>query len=205
MRYRVLFVSLFQIISVLSLFSQDYDIPGISPVPSGVAGVEDVRISLDGAWKFHAVFSSEMTSETDAAKWSDIAVPGEWAMQGFHVDSGQAAAYFREFTVPGDWKDKRVKIRFNGVYSDSKIFINGKEAGTHQGGFTAFELDITDHVNYEGPNAILLSVTSESLADSLASGSRYACYPLGGITRSVYLFPLHSSQITLISSIKLIS
>ena len=65
-----------------------------------------------------------------------------------------------------------------------------KEAGSHLGGFTAFELDVTDLVTYGKTNQIALSVTSESIADATSNASNYAVHPLGGITRDIYLFAL---------------
>ena len=133
-----------------NVYAQIYDgnIPRLSPYPIEIPGVEQVKKSLDGTWKFNPAFEQEYIRIDEKPEWPDITVPGEWSMQGFRVDSGQAAAYFRTFEVPVDWKGNRVKIRFNGVYSKSLIYVNGEVAGSHHGGFTAFEIDITDHVHF---------------------------------------------------------
>lgn len=164
--------------------------PRISPIPSAVAGVADPEMNLDGVWKFNPAPKAGFGKQTATDDWHDIRVPGEWAMQGFHVEKDAAAGYFRTFTVPDDWKNSRIKLRFNAVYSDATVYVNGEEAGTHVGGFTLFELDVTDLVAFGRENTLALSVKNESVADSLASGSEYACHPLGGITRSVSLIAL---------------
>ena len=165
-------------------------VPRFSPIPTRVAAVKQFQKSLDGVWKFTTTAPAKMEELRAAADWADIKVPGEWSMQGFHVEKNQAAAFFRTFTLPADWQGQLIKLRFDAVYSDSVVYVNGKKAGAHLGGFTAFELDVTDLVTFGADNTLSLSVKNESLADSLASGSKYACHPLGGIPRSVSLLAL---------------
>ena len=133
-------------------------------------------IDLAGTWRFNGS--------------ANIVVPGEWVMQGFDVNPGQPALYEREFTVPAGWTGQRVKLRCDAVFSDATVFINGTQAGKHLGGFTPFELDVTVLVKPGQPNIIKLAVISESLADTEASASKYACHPLGGISRGIRLFAL---------------
>ena len=189
---RLLIISL--IIGLLypnhGLQAQSDAIPRLSPVPTDISGDKLIKLSLDGQWKFNAKFEDSFTSIQQPDSWSDIKVPGEWSMQGHVVDSAQPAAYFRTFSLPKDWKGQRIKLRFNAVYSLCEIFINGQKAGEHHGGFTAFELDITDLTKFNDENTLLLSVRNESLSNSLSSGSRYACHPLGGINRSVFIMAL---------------
>lgn len=187
------------LLGVLFLFlqqgwAQEVVIPRLSPLP---VSIEKQKLSLNGEWSFNPSPEKEFWGRKAVANWKTIDVPGEWVMQGFEVEKGKAAGYFRTFTVPASWKGQRVKLRCNGVYSDSRVYVNGQEAGSHLGGFTAFELDVTSLVEFGRENRIALSVASESIADATSNASTYAVHPLGGITRDIYLFALPETNLAL--------
>ena len=156
----------------------EVEVPRLSPLPRQI---EKERVSLAGTWQFNGK--------------DRIEVPGEWVMQGFEMEKGKEAIYERSFRIPSSWKGQRVKLRCNGIYSKSRIAINGREVGSHLGGFTAFELDVTEAVAFGKENRIKVGVTSESVADSTSSGTAYAVHPLGGITRDIYLFALPTTNL----------
>ncbi|WP_380869591.1 glycoside hydrolase family 2 protein [Sphingobacterium corticis] len=54
--------------------------------------------------------------------------------------------YKRQISVPKSWGNKRVLLHFGAVDHFATIFINGKKVGTHTGGYTAFNFDITDYL-----------------------------------------------------------
>ncbi len=172
--------------------------PVYRPVPVATAGAESPVLSLCGTWQF-AVNPAD-AFYTDPARpvpgLAEIEVPGEWVMQGFTVPVNQAAGYRRSFTLPASWKAARVILRADAVFSDCKLWINGKEAGSHLGGFTPFEVDIAGLVR-PGENHIALSVRNESIADALASASKYAVHPLGGITRKIRLFAVPETHVAM--------
>lgn len=166
----------------------EVEAPRLSPKPASVAGCAAPVLSLDGEWRFTEAAPADFAA-VDAAAWKPVRVPGEWTMQGFTVADGKAAGYLRTFTLPADWAGKRVKLRCDGVYSDSVAYVNGVRIGRHVGGFTPFEFDITAHLR-PGENTLAFAVTNESEADTLASGTKYACHKLGGIPRPVSLLAL---------------
>lgn len=170
-------------------------LPEYIPVPVSVKGIYRNTISLNGIWDF-----CESENGND---WHSIQVPGQWSMQGFKVDSASFAKYRRDFEIPSDWKDKQVFIRFDGVHSEYKVFVNNKQAGYHMGGMTPYDLNITKFIN-GGKNNISLNVRSESLADMLGSLTQYAAHQLGGITRKVTLFAVpdvHLSDLRIITDL----
>ena len=170
--------------------------PRLSPRPVAVTGIRSPLVSLDGSWKFNSQPPDgfEKFSAAQTNSWAKIQVPGEWVMQGFEVAVNSAAAYWREFQIPADWKGKRIKLRFNTVHSDCRVFVNGREVGAHEGCFTAFELDVTDAVK-PGGNTLALTVKNESTADVIASATQYAAHQLGGITRKVQIFALPETNV----------
>ena len=169
---------------------ETYIIPRLSPRPA-----VEKRISLNGTWKFKEEVPHGFPKDLSAVD-KEIQVPGEWVMQGFTVKKNTSAAFARLFEVPASMKGKRIKLRFDGVYSDTTVFVNGKKVGGHVGGFTPFELDVTDFVKLGKNNELALTVCNESLADTMASGTQYACHQLGGISRKVTLFALPQFNIS---------
>ena len=164
-------------------------LPVYAPRPSQVKNVYQPVLSLNGTWLFHEQPAPDFYKKDTHEGWKPITVPGEWAMQGFKVDSAGWAGYQTHFTLPADWSGKRIRLRFDGVSSEAIVYLNGKEAGLHAGGMTAFELDITNAVT-NGENRLAVKVRSESQADMLGSLTQYAAHQLGGITRKVTLMAL---------------
>jgi beta-galactosidase len=176
-----------------ALAEEDPVPPRLSPFPLVVGKLRIAHNDLGGSWSFHRAPADRFWENeilVDAEGWCRIKVPGEWAMQGHTVEAGHAAGYRRLFDIPAQWKGKRIKLRCDAVYSDATVWINGREAGRHMGGFTPFELDITDLVEPGESNRIALAVRNESLVDTLASGTQYAAHQLGGITRKIRIFAL---------------
>lgn len=184
---KLMMTTLVMLISITVVHAESIHIPRLSPLPT------DWKTSiqaLNGQWLFNPAPEESFWQTPNTHNCKTIEVPGEWVMQGFTVEKGQKAGYYRIFSIPSNWKGKRIKLRCNAIYSEALIYINGKETGSHTGGFTAFEFDITPHILHGQENTITVAVTNEGLADSLSNGSRYAAHPLGGITRDIFLFAL---------------
>jgi len=165
-------------------------IDGFTPKPYEVSGIAQVLISLNGQWDFNQAPPVNFWKRvrTKQLKWDQIQVPGEWVMQGFDVETGTPAAYAKKIFIPDDWKGYRIMLKCDGVYSLSKVYLNGKLVGQHEGGFTPFEVDLTKTAKPGRENEFVLSVQNESQADTLSSATQYAAHQLGGITRKLELF-----------------
>lgn len=164
-------------------------VPRISPLPLNVDGCTTTSLDLTGIWQFNPAPAPDFYKNNPIG-WAEIQVPSEWVMQNFLVSKNATTGYSRLFTVPSDWKAKRIKLRCNAIYSDATLYVNGHFVGSHKGGFTPFELDVTDFVLFNQENKLSVAVKNETMADTLASGSQYACHQLGGINRKLKLVAL---------------
>ena len=178
--------------------------PRISPKPAFVASVQTPVLSLNSENETSREWSFDPSPSKASVQPSHIFVPGEYTLQGFRVPTGSQVRYARTVTLPQDWCDSesRIKLRFDGCYSNCTVSWNGNTVGSHMGGFTPFELDITRSANVTcgmGPSnenfLVVDLIGSGTLADNLASASRYASHDIGGITRKVTLYALPSLSI----------
>ncbi|QMV71036.1 glycoside hydrolase family 2 [Sphingobacterium paramultivorum] len=192
-RMKIPFIVLVLIFNCFLSRGQDYSIPTLTALPKDIA---ETKVDLNGSWNFDATPKPDFWTSLNRGNTQNIQVPGQWIMQGKQVPAGQQAGYARKFTLPESYRGKRIKIRCNGVFSESTIYVNGKRVGYHLGGFTPFEFDISDLVRWDRANDIAIAVRSETLADSLASASKYAAHNLGGISRDIFVFAVASTNIS---------
>ncbi|MBV9470694.1 MAG: DUF4982 domain-containing protein, partial [Abitibacteriaceae bacterium] len=99
---------------------------------------------------------------------------------------GDVGWYRKTFTLPSADRGKRLWLDFDGIYRNSKIWLNGRLLGQHPGGYTSFRFDITDTANYGGRNVLTVRADARSFEGWWYEG--------GGIYRHVWLNvadPLH--------------
>ena len=97
-------------------------------------------------------------SSFDDSSWGEIDVPAHWVMQGYQAQKGQGG-YRRHVQIPSTWRGRRIRIAFDGVYSGAEVWWNGHRVGSHMGGATPFQLDVTDAASPGGDNVIAVRVS----------------------------------------------
>lgn len=148
-------------------------------LPENVSELTAPVRSLNEGWQFR--FS-------DQDNWERIKVPGELCMQGYGIQYDSLYTYQRELRIPEDFSEKNIILRFNGVYSYARLFLDDRLVSEHRGGFTRWERDITPFVTPGEKHQLRLEVCDELQDISYASG--YAHHPIGGILRDVVLYAL---------------
>ena len=120
-------------------------------------------------------------------------------MQGWDIENNREYYYRTKITVPEDFAGRKIRIRFEGVYSSSRVWVNGRYVRTHIGGFTPFDCDLSDFsgereltlvvgvADIEGKEDGIWNPEQEQLGDT-SWASFYAPHNLCGILRGVTLY-----------------
>ncbi|MER6683605.1 glycoside hydrolase family 2 TIM barrel-domain containing protein [Streptomyces olivaceoviridis] len=164
--------------------------------------------SLNGPWRFRlsptASEAEDFAAEGfDDRGWDSIPVPSHWVLQGDgaygrplytnirypfpldppHVpDENPTGDYRRHFDLPADWSDaERVVLRFDGVESLFRVWVNGVEIGSAGGSRLAHEFDVTSAVR-TGGNVVAVRVHQWSAVSYLEDQDQWW---LPGIFRDV--------------------
>ena len=87
--------------------------------------------------------------------------------------------YRKHFSLEKTGEGERIYLYFEGIYMDSTVYVNGREAGGHGYGYASFYVDVTDEIK-EGDNLVAVRVNN-----ALVPNSRW--YSGSGIYRDVYL------------------
>lgn len=77
--------------------------------------------------------------------------------------------YEREFSIPYDWQNKRMVLRFGSVTHHAIVYVNGKELARHKGGFLPFEAELNEYVK-AGQNRVTVAVSNMLDHDCLPFG-----------------------------------
>ncbi|WP_299555911.1 glycoside hydrolase family 2 TIM barrel-domain containing protein [Seonamhaeicola sp.] len=139
------------------------------------------ELSLNGVWQL--LVNNDIGLENifyeDYSKWDTIKVPGNWDTRERYSEYVGKGYYQKGFELPKTWKGKQIRLKFDAVYETAKVWLNGSLLGEHVGGYTPFEFNITDKVDFKNENSVIV------MADN--TYKRGAWWAWGGISRNVSL------------------
>lgn len=167
------------------------------------------RLSLDFGWKFHlgddwgtgekldkaGVSVGPAKSSFPDTLWRTVNLPHDWAVElafdaaadrshgykplGPGYPTNNVGWYRRTFALSKSDQGKRLWLEFDGIYRDSRVFVNGYRVAHHESGYGSFRCDITDVASCGGEN--VLAVRAD------VSQSEGWFYEGAGIYRHVWL------------------
>jgi beta-galactosidase len=143
-----------------------------------------IKLRIDEDWKVQSgrVVGAE-TAALDDTGWATTSVPHDMSITLVSTkdsDPGAMGWYRKHFTLPPGFAGKKVIVQFDGVYEDSKIYLNGTLIGNQRFGYISFCCDLTPYLNARGDNVLAVFV------DNVTS-RRSHFYSGTGIFRHVWL------------------
>ncbi len=161
----------------------------IGPEPAETAGSGRQVLNINPGWKFALVDNGQIGA------WQEVNLPHSWNTQdtldGDNKYRMGQGLYQKELELEVK-PDRRYFLRFEGVNIKCRVRVNGQEAGSHRGGYTAFAFEITGLVK-PGKNLIEVLVDNSFDREIMPLYCDYNFY--GGIYRSVYLISTAKSAI----------
>jgi beta-glucuronidase len=123
--------------------------------------------------------------EYDFDKSPTMQIPGDWNTQDERLFFYEGTVWFKKSFQAVPMSDCRTLLYFGAVNYDCRVWVNGKEAGHHVGGFTPFNFDISDLLR-EGENVVIVKVDNKRHAEDVPT-QIFDWWNYGGITRDVKL------------------
>lgn len=160
--------------------------------------------SLNGLWRYKVTGKDDpMPERIDEG---DILVPfaieSSLSGVGKKVSAEEALWYQTLFTVPSAWKLQRVLLHFEAVDWSATIFVDGREVGSHTGGYVPFTIDITPCVKAGKVHTLTVRVTDPTDKEYVPSGKQITnpgviwYTSVTGIWQTVWLEPVPVTRIT---------
>ena len=152
--------------------------------------------NLNGLWDYSITGKAQAAPAEYQGKIL-VPFPVESALSGVMkpVKPDNRLWYHRTFEVPKTWAGKRVLIHFGAVDYEATVLVNGKELGTHKGGYDAFSFDITDALKNRGPQELVVSVLDPTdganpHGKQTLNRSTWSYTPTTGIWQTPWLEPV---------------
>jgi beta-glucuronidase len=112
-------------------------------------------------------------------------VPGDWNSQRPELKYYEGSIWYKKNITFHRIDGKRTYLYFSGVSYQADVYLNGEKIGSHEGGFTPFQFEVSSSIK-EGLNDLIVRVNNQRRPDGIPALS-FDWWNYGGITRDVYL------------------
>lgn len=152
-----------------------------------------LQVKGDGFFK-----NAKMQKPSDLIEYNfdtsqQLMVPGDWNTQMDKLYYYEGTLWYKkDFNYTAD-KDQLAYLYFEAVNYEAIVYLNGERIGSHVGGYTPFQFEVTDKLK-EGNNFVVLKVDNKRKAANVPTVNQ-DWWNYGGITRSVHLIKTPKSHI----------
>ncbi len=166
---------------------------------------KDFGFGLDESFAKAGETSGPATADFKDSTWRTINLPHDWAVElnfvhensdvlkdhgykplGRQFPETSIGWYRKTFTIPESAKGKKFSIKFDGVFRDCMVWLNGLFLGRNLSGYNEFSFDVSDYVKFGKKNVLVVRVNATQAEGWFYEGA--------GIYRHVWLLeysPLH--------------
>jgi len=166
--------------------------------------------NLNGLWEY--AISARDAAEPgsyEGAILVPFAIESSLSGVGKAVTPAQALWYRRSFEVPAAWTGKRLLLHFGAVDWEATVYVNGRQAGTHKGGYDPFTFDVTGFLSGSGSQKVVVRVWDPTNgANAPQPRGKQVLRPGGifytavtGIWRTVWLEPVPETHIAALRTV----
>ncbi len=145
--------------------------------------------NINSDWQYLENNFSEIKDVEKAKNWQTIDLPHTWN-QWDAVDNSPGyrrdASWYQKELFIEDFSNVQYLLYFEGVNITSDVYVNGKRAGGHIGGYVGFEIDISSLVKKGQKNTVAVRVDN-SYNPNVIPSQKADFFIYGGITRDVWL------------------
>lgn len=114
-----------------------------------------------------------------------LTVPGDWNSQRDNLFFYEGTVWYKRSFQYHQQNSKRVFVYFGAAATRATVYLNGSKLGQHEGGYTAFNFEVTDKIR-EGENCLVVEVNNQRRNDAVPAPNT-DWWNYGGLTRNVLL------------------
>ena len=138
--------------------------------------MDKTTLCLSKNWRFHLGDEPyAWQAWYDDSTWKEVTVPHDWSVEypfsreyssGTGYLAGGIGWYRLRITPDPSWEGKQISITFDGIYKNSRVWINSYYLGERPNGYISFTYDVTKQFHYDRENVIAVYVDHREVADS---------------------------------------
>ena len=187
---------------IMTEWAEKIDPANVLPEYPRPQQVRDDWQNLNGLWEY-AITAKDAArpSEFDGQILVPFAVESALSGVGRTLTGEDALWYSREFTVPKDWKGRNIILNFGAVDWKTEVYVDGKLAGEHTGGYDPFSFDITGLLAKGKKHNLTVKVLDQTDAWYQPHGKQIMnphgiwYTPVSGIWQTVWMEPVPETYI----------